>query len=197
MSQQEKLAAFSKKFLKGQPIPHDLEQMLLMQWNRVEQEDLYVDPLQALGARLIEDGTSYPLIDHSYLNDKDRADPDIMANIKAIDVITAMCSFVAEDDDSALFGYWHGPQNLPASEAPIITFNTEGQFELSGGRNLAEALMSHWIFEEDEFEQRKGWFAQYGVDIVATSLDDFPVPETDVLPEELHEQRYYEFKGEK
>jgi len=191
----EKLEKFSKQVLRGEPIPHDLEKMLLMQWTRVEQEGLYVDPLQALQTRLIEPGGTYPLLDHSYLNDKDRANPATMANVKAMSAVIAMCSFVGEDDESRLYGYWHGPKKTPASEAPILLLNSEGQFDLCSGRNLAEALLAAWAFDEETFVQRKDWFAKYGVNIVATSLNDLPTPHSDTLPQELHQKLYREFKA--
>ena len=49
------------------------------------------DPLrEALGFALLVPGRDYPLLTGSYLNDSDRQNPDIMANVAAINDVLAL-----------------------------------------------------------------------------------------------------------
>lgn len=167
-----------------------------MQWTRIEQEDLYVDPLQSLNCRFFEPGSVHPMLDHSYLNDKDRANPAIMANVKAMNVILSMSSFVVENDNSDLFGYWHGPEQLPIDRAPIICVDSEGQFRLCEGLHLADALISTCVYDDETFAQRKQWFAAYDIQINAESLESFPDAPNMIKPDELSKELYEKFSKE-
>ena len=190
---QKRLKDFSAHFLKSQAIPQDLQQMLLMQWTRVKSEEDYADPLEALRGRFFDIGDSHPLLDNSYLNENDRANPDIMANVRAIGDIVGMSSFIGEDDDGGVFGYWHGPEQIDAGKAALIRLDTEGQFSLYQGHTLADALVSSWIFDEDDFKQIKTWLANFDITISADNLDDFPEPQSPSQPDDMHHDLYEKY----
>src|SRR5215475_39844 len=154
MTEDERLAAFSRDYLGGRAIPSDLSILLKMQWNRVPDPggENYVDPLETFNFQLLSDGRQSGILDKSYLSETDRANPDIMANVAAIDDVLAHILVVGEHHDNGAYGYWLGPENGPIESAPIVRLDTEGQFELRRGNTLAEALLvdcgSH---DEDEF----------------------------------------------
>jgi hypothetical protein len=107
--------SFQQDILKGQSIPDDLLALLLAG------EAAGDDPLrEALGHSLLIPERDYPLLTGSYLNDTDRQNPDIMANVAAINEIIDLITFVAESDDGDMLGYWHGPERTPIGSAPFV-----------------------------------------------------------------------------
>jgi hypothetical protein len=192
MTHDERLAEYSRMRLAGRELPVDLRTLLLLQWQRGAAGSA-ADPLETMGVTLLEAGESHDLLDHSYLNDKDRADPDIMANVAAMKSTCEHAAFVARDDDGNLIGYWFGPENVGIENAALLKLDTEGQFLLLEGKTLSEALLGSHAFEDTErFAQLKGVFAGAGIDITADSWDElvYPNPATD--PAAFHEERYEE-----
>lgn len=55
-----------------------------------------------------------PWSDKSYLTEADLRNPDIVGNVRAIDEVCEMVSFVAETDGGELIGYWRGPNDTAA-----------------------------------------------------------------------------------
>lgn len=115
MTQEEKLAEYSRQRLGGREVPADLRTLLVLQWERGT-----ADPLGAMGVTLLEVGETHDAFDHSYLNDKDRANPDIMANVAAMQNTCEHAVFVARNQDAAIIGYWVGPENVGIDAAPIL-----------------------------------------------------------------------------
>jgi hypothetical protein len=186
----DRLANFSAVILKGQPIPDDLQKLLQMQVSRVSVKGGYADPLESMGIKIIEPGNTPGLIEHSYLNENDRANPDIMANISAIDEVFNQITFVAEGDDGELFGYWQGAENTPLSKAPIVEFDTEGRFGILPGASLIDAVIGYFVGDnEQKFLELRASFIKYTIS-VSTSLDQLFVPEYKMNPSELHAALY-------
>jgi hypothetical protein len=67
--------------------------------------------------------------DVSYLNDEDRADPDIMANVEAMAATNQLIAWFGRDSEGFV-GVWRGPENRPLREAPIVRLDTEGQYSI-------------------------------------------------------------------
>ena len=195
MTIDEKLAEYSRQRLAGRELPDDLRKLLVLQWQRGA-ATAGADPLDAMGATLLEAGETHDLLDHSYLNDKDRADPDIMANVAAMRSTCEHAAFVAQDADRNIVGYWFGPENADIGAAPIIKLDTEGRFSLLEGRTLSEAMLGSHVFEDDaKFAELKAVFASAGIAIGAESFDDLAYPSPPTDPAEFHEQRYEENRG--
>ena len=192
MTHEEKLAEYARQRLGGRAIPPDLRTLLVVQWQR-DATNAGADPLEAMGVGLLEAGETHDLLDHSYLNEKDRADPDIMANVAAIKSTCEHAAFVARDEDGAAIGYWFGPENLGTDAAPIVKLDTEGSFSLLEGETLSEALLGSHVFEDAEkFAQLKQSFAKAGIPIDADSWDELPFPSPPTDPATFHEERYEE-----
>jgi hypothetical protein len=112
---------FQQEILKGQAAPPDLQALLEV----VAQADDEADPLrEALGFSLLSPGRDYQLLSGSYLNQRDRQNPDIMMNVAAINKVLAMITIVAESKDGDIFGYWHGPERTPIGAAPQSSSST-------------------------------------------------------------------------
>ena len=187
MSHEQQLVDYSRQRLAGREIPADLRTLLLLHWQGSD------GPLSGMGASLLEANESHDLLDHSYLNDKDRADPDIMANVAAIKSTCEHAAFVAQNQDGNVFGYWFGPENVGINDAPIVKLDTEGQFDLLGGRTLSEALLGDHVFEDaGRFAEFKTLFAAAGIAIAGDSWDDLVYPKPPTTPGAFHEKLYRE-----
>src|SRR5262249_34763111 len=112
--------AFSANRLGGEPIPGDLRILLAHAEELAERTGIELNA---------EEGWA-PWLDTSYLNDDDRANPDTMANVRAIADVCGFIAFVGGTEDGESFGYWRGPDRKPVAGAPIVVLDTEGQFRI-------------------------------------------------------------------
>ena len=94
-------------------------------------------PFAEHGVRFLADDEPASVFDTSYLTDADRADPNIAANVAAIADTAALITWVAESEDGEVFGYWRGPSDTRLEQAPVVQYDTEGQFSTMPGRTLS------------------------------------------------------------
>ena len=181
---------FRRDILKGQAAPQDLQALLGVVALAGDGDD----PLRkALSFSLLSPGRDYPLLSGSYLNDNDRQNADIMANVAAINDVLAMITFVAESEDGDVIGYWHGPERTPMAAAPIVKYDTEGQFDLMQGRTLSEAMLGNYTFGDDErFAEGRAWLADCGIEMAASNWHELSTPTADTMPNKLHRTLYNE-----
>ncbi len=146
------------------------------------------------GLRLLADGEQPQALDTSYLTPEDLANPDIAANTTAIRETAALVTWAAEnEDDGVAFGYWRGPAGLSLDVAPVVAFDTEGQFELLRGTSLSEALTDEYgQWSEEDYAALVSKCRAQGVTISADDPDDLVEPEVTPTPAEHHETRYRE-----
>lgn len=180
------------------PAPADLATLLgLRDGDPSAQREALTDALAELGCRLIDPGDAPTLLDPaSYMRPEELADPDIAANIRASDGVFALISFFVEDDESNLFGYWHGPGHIALAEAPIVKYDNEGQFSLLPGRGLVEALIGDRVFDDDEaFAGHAEGLRAAGLVIAARSWDELADSPSASDPAQLHGRLYEEFRA--
>jgi hypothetical protein len=195
---EDEIARFERDVLKGRRAPDDLRVLLKLQLERIPNDEHYSDPLEELGCRILMPGEKHSLLSHDYLNDEDRANPDIMSNVAAIDAVIALCTFVVVTDDSDVIGYWHGSQAAAIDEAPIVKFDTEGQFSLLPGRHLTEALVGDHVFDDDAaFAEFHEGFGAHGIAFQAGCWDDLSQDEPASSPDELHRRLYDEERAKR
>jgi hypothetical protein len=144
------------------------------------------NPLAKVGARLIEPGMDVAFLSHF----PNRADPDILANIAAIEDVFALSTFVVELDDQDLLGYWHGPEGTPIDKAPILSLDTEGQFEIATGRALTEAIVAFGLWRDSDFARTRDWCAQRGIVVAARTLSELKYGAIRCHPREIHLDAY-------
>jgi hypothetical protein len=179
-----KVDKFIETVLKGQEIPGDLNQWII-------EEECCAELLEEMECQLLEPEEIPDLISHSYLNENDRNNPDIMANVAAIDEVFKFITFVAKSINGNLVGYWHGPENVPIIDAPIVRYDTEGQFSLLSGKNITEALIGDYVFDEDdEFIEFRNAFKQCGIQMESSNFDELHEPKPLTSPDSLHNDIY-------
>jgi len=174
---------FTKEELITKKVPADLLQ-LINNFNCCE------ELLDEMECRFFESGEIPDLISHSYLNEEDKKNKNIMANISASKEISQYISFVVEAIDGNLVGYWHGPENLELRDASIIKYDTEGQYTILSGSNLVEALVGDYVFDDDdEFLEFQEQFGNCGI-VIVKKWDDLVEFKVMTDPSKLHQSLY-------
>ncbi len=198
-----RMEGWSQACLGKHPVPADLQCLLKMQWHRVGKGGEHGDLLWELCISLVDNGDEVrELTDDSYLTDEDKADPDIMANVLAIREVFKYIHFIARDDNSNILGYWCGPQGVPLEDAPIVSYDTEGQFRVMDGGNFAEALLGryHYILANDDdeiddsFIQLRDLFRECGIHIEANTRDELYAPNPTLSPDVMAHKIYNEHR---
>lgn len=146
------------------------------------------------GLRLLADDERPEALDTGYLTAEDLANPDVVANVRAIEETAALITWVAEDgDEGQAFGYWRGPGDLPLTEAPVVSLDNEGQYQLLRGTSLSEALSDEYgQWSDDGYAEMVALCRSQGVAISADDPDDLPEPAVSPTPDEHHAARYRE-----
>ncbi len=182
---------FKRDRLKSRPMPADLAVLLQLQLSRTSSEAEPVSLLDEIQCRILLPDDEAVLLSHDYLNAQDRANPDIMSNVAAIDQVFAYISFVAVNDHDEGIGYWHGPEQIDINSASIIKYDTEGQFSLLCGSHLTEAMVSDVVFDdEDAFSSLSARFADAGIVFSASTTQQLVMPTPATDPGALHHQYY-------
>ena len=96
----DKVKKFIDSRLDGQDLPKDLSTLLAVVAGDPEFEEDGNNPLNIIWAELLWTDRKYPLLDHDYINDVDRANPDIMANVRAMQDTDHKPKFVIHCEDT-------------------------------------------------------------------------------------------------
>jgi hypothetical protein len=179
------LSEFSHNRLKGEPMPEDLKALL-------SHSDEF---LERTGIELNWEKNWEPWLDTSYLSDEERADPEIAANIAAIEEVCRLIAFVGATEDGNLFGYWRGPEARSIAESPIVRFDNEGQFDLLAGPSFADAIVVEQTFNQEQFDQLKNWLQSLGIMVRAETPEDADYPEEKNEPNDMHQQLFWRRLG--
>ncbi|MFE5090868.1 hypothetical protein ACFRCI_10805 [Streptomyces sp. NPDC056638] len=183
----ERLAEFSRERLDGRPIPDDLRVLLVAQWEgRTEFTRL-------LDLEFFEAGEVHPLLDTSYLSEKELADPEMQAVNAAAAEMAKYVKLVAKGGKGWL-GYWLHPDE-PADRAwHTIELDTEFTFWGLAGLALTEGVAAeraHYRDEPDEriaFTQLAAELAGLGLPLSTQDYDTLDDTGYTVDPEELMEE---------
>lgn len=174
---------FSRNRLGGEPIPDDLRILL------EHREALW----NLTGIELNWEPGWAPWRDTSYLTQEDWANPDIAANVEAINSVSNLTAFIAANEDGEYIGYWRGPEGRLISESPLIRLDSEGQFGLAGGGNFAAALLFHEF--DQRFDELRAWLLSLGISPLPESPDELVDPQGISSPKHVHEELYAKALG--
>ena len=184
---EERLREFSRLRLGGRPVPEDVRLLATAQWEGRGH------PFEQFGITILEPGAPHPLTDFSYLTEKDRADPDIMANCAASAQMATYLMAVAQDEDSCFYGYWlHPGQRVDRNPPPVVKVDSELTYWELGGRTFAEACLYDIASDDDAlFAEVAAALAQLRVPVSAGSREGLDELSADPVPEEVHRRLYY------
>ncbi|TVO96836.1 hypothetical protein [Shewanella algae] len=137
--------------------------------------------------RFPEDEDWAPWEDTSYLNEDDWADPEIVANVKAISDTCKHIAFVAELPYGEYLGYWRGEAKRPIAESPLVKYSNDGCFSL-WGTSMLQAL--HFDMEEALLDKLREIAERAGWQLSQAHLSDYCESEAPDSPDEFHQARY-------
>jgi hypothetical protein len=184
MGWKNRVEEISAHRLGGEPVPADVAILLS------HEEGL----AQLTGIELNSGKKWAPWLDTSYLTPKERANPDIAANVRAIADVCGMIAFIAAREDDEYFGYWRGTNQRVVAESPIVRLDNEGQFSFCGGSTFAEALLSQSV-DDEQFAEWRDWLESVGIKVRVRSLRSIKYPREQVSPDKLHKELYVRYLG--
>lgn len=183
----ERLKEFSQERLGGRPVPEDVRLLATAQWEGRGH------PFEQFGITILEPSAQHPLIDTSYLSEKERVDPDIMANCAASEQMAKYLKAVAQGEDGNFYGYWLHPQQQEDQQPPpVIKVDTELTYWELGGHIFSEACLYDIAFDDDElFVKVAAELARLHISIPVSSREDLAELCADPAPEDMHRRLYY------
>ncbi|MFD4322260.1 hypothetical protein [Streptomyces sp. NPDC058548] len=183
----ERLAEFSRERLDGRPIPDDLRVLLVAQWEG------RTDFTHLLDLEFFEAGEVHPLLDTSYLSEKELADPEMQAVNAAAAEMATYVKLVAKGGKGWI-GYWLHPDE-PADRAWHLTeLDTEFTFWSLVGLTLTEGAAAERASYRDEPDERIGFtqlaaeLTELGLPLSTQEYDALDDTEYRVDPAELMEE---------
>ncbi|MGQ7750595.1 hypothetical protein ACUN29_19175 [Streptomyces sp. WC2508] len=183
----ERLAGFSRERLDGRPIPDDLRVLLVAQWEG------RTDFAHLLDLEFFESGEAHPLLDTSYLSEKELADPEMQAVNAAAAEMAKYVKLVAKGGKGWI-GYWLHPDE-PADRAWHLTeLDTEFSFWSLVGLTLTEGVAAERTDYQDDpderiaFTQLAAELAELGLPLSTQDYDALDDTEYTVNPEKLMEE---------
>ena len=99
-----------------------------------------------VGGRLLNSQSDHPLLSHDYINERDRKNSDIMANVEAMIETTEHFFFVSEFKRGVL-GYWQCPLRGWLS---LWHLDTEGQYQIAAGKNFPETYLNEALLNNND-----------------------------------------------
>ena len=178
--------------LRGRPLPEDLVALVTLQAGTDPDAHPADHPLALTETWLLSPVEHGALLEQDYLTDSDRANPDIMANVVAINEVLGHGAWVVRTFNGDVAGYWLHPEEPADRPAAIVRYDTEGVFTVLPGRTLVEALIYNMAHEDDdEIAALAAAFTAYGLPVNPSRSEDLPDPIVAVDPVELHHRRYY------
>ena len=130
---------FAAHHLGGRTMPDDLRRLLELQWHDAASGT--VNRLKSAGVIFLEHDGLPALIESECKGRNNLEGITRLAYAQAMADMIRYSGFVAEDVDGSAIGYWFGPDRVPIEVAPLMYFDTTGDFSVLRGDGIAEAVL--------------------------------------------------------
>jgi hypothetical protein len=131
---------FAAHHLGGRDVPDDLRRLLSLQGHDATSEGRKC--LNRLGIIFLEYDRLPALVDAECRGRDDLVGIARLANARAMEDMVRYSGFVAEDVEGGAIGYWFGPDQVQIDAAPLMRFDTTGNFSILRGNGMAEAMLA-------------------------------------------------------
>ncbi|MEV7675859.1 hypothetical protein [Streptomyces sp. NPDC088752] len=158
----ERLARFSRERLDGRPVPEDVQTLLVTQWEG------RTDFTSLLGLVFLGEGEVHLLLDTSYLNEDELADPEMQAINAAAMEMAQYVKLVAKGGKGWI-GYWLHPGEPADPSWPLIELGTEFTFRRLNDLTLAEGVVAECASRQEELDTHIA-FAQLAAELAQMGL---------------------------
>lgn len=183
MSSTEMLSQFSRNRLGGEPVPEDLKLLLPHRDELAERSGIRLEWAEGWA----------PWLDTGRLTEADRANPDVMANIRATHEVCVYVAFVAADRDGQYLGYWRGPGRRIVERSPLVFLDDEGQFHLCISSSFGEAVLEK-AYGDEGYHKLRDWLRSLGIPITWESPSQMTFPHEKLPPKELHKRIFESYR---
>lgn len=183
MDSSELFSQFSINRLEGEPVPDDLQVLLL------HRDEL----ARRSGIRLVLEEDWSPWLDTTGLGEVIRSDPTAAADLRARTEVARLCAFVADEETGQYIGYWRGPSHRRIAGCPIVVLDQSGQFHLCAAQSFAEAALER-AYARNEFDDLRDWFQSLGISVTWDSPSQLTLPHEKLPPREMHRQLFEQYR---
>jgi len=173
MSPIDPIIQYATQQLGGRTMPDDLRRLLNLQWRDAaggRSDNLLKDA----GVTFLDGGRMPRLIAAVCTGRDDLEGAARLAYAQAMGDMVRYSGFVAEDAASDAIGYWFSPDRIPIETAPLLRFDTDGNFSILPGNGIAEAILviasrECSLLPQATYQQL---IQAYSADLLATSVSD-------------------------
>jgi len=181
--------------LGGRPLPDDLLELLNLQGSDAASGS--ANPLKEAGITFL-DGDQLPaVIAAACAGETDLEGASRLAYAQAMRDMVRYSGFVAEDATGSPIGYWFGPDQIPIESAPIMRYDTKGNFCILPGDGIAEAVSA--VASGDSnliFLKLRGYLNKHGFTIKARTLDDIRRRACSASPQMVFQQLLRDYSAD-
>jgi hypothetical protein len=175
MSPIDPIIQYATQHLGGRTMPDDLRKLLNLQW-RDAAGGSSNNLLKDAGVTFLDGGRMPGLIAAVCIGRDDLEGAARLAYAQAMGDMVRYSGFVAEDAAGDAIGYWFSPDRIPIETAPLLRFDTDGNFSILPGNGIAEAILV--IASRDNnliFSKLRDYLNEQGLNITARTIQEFCV----------------------
>jgi len=172
MSPIDPFIQYATQYLGGRAMPDDLRKLLNLQW-RDAASGRSNNLLKDAGVTFLDGGRMPGLIAAVCTGRDDLEGAARLAYAQAMGDMVRYSGFVAEDAAGDAIGYWFSPERIPIETAPLLRFDTDGNFSILPGNGIAEAILVIASRDNDlTFSKLRDYLNEQGLNITARTIQD-------------------------
>ena len=188
MSPIDPIIQYASQHLGGRTVPDDLRKLLNLQW-RDAAAGSSANLLKDAGVTFLDGGRMPGLIAAVCTGREDLEGAARLAYAQAMGDMVRYSAFVAEDAAGDAIGYWFSPDRIPIETAPLLRFDTDGNFSILPGNGIAEAILV--VASRDNnltCSKLRNYLNEQGLNITARTIKDVQRRECSLLPQATYQQ---------
>ena len=187
MSPIDPMIQYAAQHLGGRTVPDDLCKLLNLQWR--DAASGRSNRLKRAGVTFMDGDRMPGLIVAVCAGRDDLEAATRLANAQAMGDMIRYSGFVAEDAAGDAIGYWFSPDRIPIEAAPLLRFDTDGNFSILCGNGIAEAILVIASRGDNlTFSELRDYLNDQGVNITARTIQDVQRRECSLLPQATYQE---------
>ena len=188
MSPIDPIIQFATQHLGGRTMPDDLRRLLNLQW-RDAASGRSNSLLKDAGVTFLDRGRMPGLIAAICTGRDDLEGAARLAYAQAMADMVRYSGFVAEDAAGDAIGYWFSPDHIPIETAPLLRFDTDGNFSILPGNGIAEAILVVASGDNNlTFSKLRDYLNEQGLNITARTIQDVQRRQCSLLPQATYQK---------